>query len=317
MILEDELARFAAQHGFNDRGQLNVGLIVTDRARKDGLPLDPERLLSPSGGQVAGLSGAAGDRILRRHGVTRSIGTEAGRTSRGSIQNMRSYVAKLNELDAAGLLDDLERVERFWAGQVVALFDREPLTVRSDPAASVQAVVSDVLAQAQARQREGGGAMVIGTVLQHLVGAKLDLALAGRAQVKHHGANTSDEGRGRGGDFDIGDAAIHVTASPTDALLAKCARNLGEGARPMIVTTRKGAQVAHFHAEQHGIAERVEVIEVEQFIAANMHELGLFEAAATGANVRRLIERYNELIEAHQNDPSLKIDLGVRTKGKG
>ncbi len=34
--------------------------------------------------------------------------------------------------------------------------------------------------------------MVVGTVLQHLVGAKLQVALEGRADVEHHGANVND-----------------------------------------------------------------------------------------------------------------------------
>lgn len=143
------------------------------------------------------------------------------------------------------------------------------------------------------------------------------MVLAGRIDLKHHGANTSDEGRGRAGDFDVGDVAIHVTSAPGDALLAKCAANLRAGTRPMIVTNRRGAAVAHGLAEQHGIADRVEVVEIEQFVSTNAHELGAFSAAGAAAGLEAIVSRYNELIDAHQNDPGLKIEIGARGKAKG
>ena len=39
--------------------------------------------------------------ILQRHGVACVLASEGGRTSRGSIGNMREYVAPLNQLYAS------------------------------------------------------------------------------------------------------------------------------------------------------------------------------------------------------------------------
>lgn len=314
MTFLDTLADFARRHGFKTRGSLNIGLVMTRRASEAGLPLDPEQQLARSKGQVAGLNGEAGNRVLRTHGVVRSIGTEVGRTNRGSVEQMRRYVAFLNE--ARSLPDfDLLAAERFWVGEVVALFARKPFILRLDPAASVQATMRDLLRQAEERQRDSGGAMVVGTVLQHLVGAKLETALAGRAEVRHNSANANDEGRGRGGDFDLGDAALHVTAAPSEALIAKCGRNLSDGLRPIIITTRKGAPIASGLAEQIQLADRIEVLDIEQFVATNVHELGGFKAAEVAASFREIVVRYNALIDAHQSDPSLKISVGgTKTK---
>jgi len=55
-------------------------------------------------------------------------------------------------------------------------------------------------------------------MLQHLVGAKLNLLLDD--PIKHHGASVADDVSGREGDFVVEDVAIHVTTSPTEALIS-------------------------------------------------------------------------------------------------
>ena len=77
----------------------------------------------------------------------------------------------------------------------------------------MQQIVRDLVAQADARQKEAGGAAVTGTVLQHPIGAKLETALAGRTPFAHYGADVSDAG-GRGGDFDLEDASSTSRAGP-------------------------------------------------------------------------------------------------------
>lgn len=305
--LEDELRVFVERHGFaKTRGALNVGLVITRRAAEGRLPLDPDTLLSPSGGQVAGLNGEAGNRILRDHGVTRSIGTEVGRTNRGSIANMRAYVAFLNEQYARAPLN-LASVERFWVDLFKARFASAPFKLRRDAGLAIEFVVRDLLTQAEDRQREAGGAMIVGTMLQHLTGAKLAVALEGRATIHHHGANQNDAGRGRGGDFDLGDAAIHVTATPGETLIRKCRDNLDAAVRPIIVTTARGAQLADLLAGQAGVRERIEVLEIGQFIATNVQELGLFVGRSVATALDRIIDQYNHIVDEHEADPSLKI----------
>ncbi|MGN6279180.1 MAG: DUF4928 family protein [Sphingomonas sp.] len=305
-LIEDKLTSFVEENDFaKTRGALNVGLVITRRAREAGLPLDADKQLSPSGGQVAGLNGAAGNRILRDHGIKRSIGTEVGRTNRGSIAKMRLYVAFLNSLPEEER--DLERIEKFWANLFRARFASAPFRLRREAGSSIEHFVRDLLDQAEERQRESGGAMIVGTVLQHLVGAKLEEVIAGRMVLDHHGANTNDSGHGRGGDFDIGDAAIHVTATPGEALIRKCAENLQNRARPIIVTTPRGIALADGLAANAGIRRQIEVLEIGQFVATNVQELGLFETASADAALARIIDRYNAIIDRHEIDPSLKI----------
>lgn len=122
----------------------------------------------------------------------------------------------------------------------------------------------------------------------------------------------NNAGRGRGGDFDVGDAAIHVTATPSEALIRKCCENLNSAVRPIIVTTVRGAQLADLLASQAGVRERIEVLEIGQFVATNAQELGLFAGRDVAGALDRIIERYNVVVDEYEADPSLKI-AGPRT----
>jgi len=145
-------------------------------------------------------------------------------------------------------------------------------------------------------------------VLQHLVGAKLDIVL-GTGKVTHHAASEADEAEGRAGDFVLGDVAIHVTTHPSEALMAKCARNISAGLRPLIVTTSRKTIAADMLAEQADIALRLDILDVEQFLTANLYERALFSAKNHIPKTSELLARYNKLIDAHETDPSLKIGI--------
>ena len=100
--LQEALIAFTRERKFNRKGPLCVALVMTQQARVKGLPLDSGELLTEGGGQVFGLGKSAVQSILQRHGITRVLASEGGRTSRGSIGNMREYVALLNQLHAEG-----------------------------------------------------------------------------------------------------------------------------------------------------------------------------------------------------------------------
>lgn len=144
--------------------------------------------------------------------------------------------------------------------------------------------------------------------MQHLVGAKLDL-LYGAGKVVHHGANTSDQNPDRTGDFDLGDVSIHVSISPAEALIRKCADNIAAGRKPIIVTGKRGLTLAEGLAENAGISDRLDVIEFEQFIATNIYELGEFEQSKRKDKVQELVAHYNRIVTTYETDPSLKIEV--------
>lgn len=305
--LQKALASFAAEKRFRGRGPLSVALVVTQHARTMGLPLDSEQLLTEGGGQVFGLGRGAVQAVLNRYNITRVLAAEGGRTSRGSIGNMRAYVVFLNELAQQGPVD-LDAVEAFWIDRVHEFFAAKPFRIRLDASRSLRTVVRDMLAEAEERQRNTPGVHYVGAVMQHLVGAKLDCAL-GQGQFQHNSFSTADAPSGRAGDFFLGDVAIHVTTSPGEAVIERCRDNLNDGLRPVLVTLQRGLVVAEGLADNRGLGERIDIFEVEQFVALNLYELGKFAADGRRVAVGELVTRYNEIIDDVETDPSLKIEI--------
>jgi hypothetical protein len=270
------------------------------------MPLDPEALLTDGGGQVVGLGKSAVQSILKEHGVNRVLAEEGGRTSRGSVGNMRKYVAFLNALRAEGPID-FEQVEAWWIERVKEFFSGKPLVLRFDASKSLRAVIRDLLSQAEKRQEQTNGSTFVGTMLQHLVGAKLNLLLD--SPIQPHGANVADDVSGREGDFIVEDVVIHVTTSPSEALIRKCRGNLDNGMKPVIITTHSGASVAEGLAGLVGMADRIDVFEAEQFLAGNLYEIGKFAQAGRRTTAEQLISEYNAMIEKCETDPGLRIEL--------
>ncbi len=307
--LRNALEGFAIRKKFVGKGPLAVALVVTRHARASGLPLDPSSLITEQKGQVMGLGRASVQAILKRHGVTRVLAEEGGRTSRGSIGKMQAYVEFLNGWHSTHQHIDLAAIETFWVDCVRKFFAGKPLTLKLDAAWGVRAGLRNLTMQAIARQKEQPGTQILGSLMQHLVGAKLVLIL-GEDALTHHSANASDQAPDRHGDFDVEDAAIHVTTAPSEALIRKCVANLDKLKRPLIVTTARGMMTAEGLLENAGIAERVDLIEFEQFMATNIHEMTRFRLNERRATLERIIAAYNAIIDAHESDVSLKIQLG-------
>lgn len=272
-----------------------------------GLPLDPERLITEGGGQVLGLGKGAVQAILKRHGINRVLAAEGGRTSRGSLNNMREYVAFLNSLSRKGKVN-LESIELYWIGRVREFLSSKPLKFKLDASQGLRTVVRDLIGQAEARQRTAKGVYYSGAVLQHLVGAKLDCAL-GKGYFQHHSFTTADAPNGRSGDFFIGDVAIHVTTSPGEAVIERCRENIDDGHRPVLVTIQRSFGVAEGLAANAGLSNRIDIFEIEQFVALNLYEIGRFAADGRKVAITDLVSRYNEIVEECETDPGLKIEL--------
>lgn len=305
--LQNALQAFNKERKFSRKGPLCVALVITQHARKMGLPLDPNNLLTEGGGQVLGLGRSAVQAVLNRHGINRVLASEGGRTSRGSIGNMREYVAFLNNLSGDGAIS-LDDVEIFWIERVHEFFAAKPFRIKLDTSRSLRALVRDVIAQADERQRNAPGMQYAGAALQHLVGAKLDCAL-GPESVEHNCFSTSDAQTGRAGDFFIGDVAIHVTMTPSEALIGRCRDNINDGLRPVIVTTARGLSAAEVLAENVGLNERIDIFEAEQFVVLNLYEVGKFTTDGRRVALEELVMRYNEIVEQVETDPSLKIEF--------
>lgn len=292
---------------FLRKGGLCVALVVTQTAKEKGLPLEPESRRTEEGGQVAGLGKAAVQKILESHGITKVLAEEGGRTSRGSLGLMEAYVEALNELhekDAANLDEALA----WWVDKVRSHFASEGPQFHFDPGKSLRANIEDLLQQAQDIQANAGGTNYVGAMLQHLVGAKLDLVLS-NGKIEHHGFSVADQSTERHADYEVEGVTIHVTTHPSEALVRKCAANLQTGLKPVIVTIGDGVAGAAFLLKNFNLADRVDVLDAAQFLTANVYERNLFRAAHCKVTLTKFLERYNEIVARCETDPTLRIKL--------
>ncbi len=92
--------------------------------------------------------------------------------------------------------------------------------------------------------------------------------------------------------------------------MRKCAANLDGGYRPIIITVHSNMPAAESLAEIQGIGGRIDVLEAEQFIATNLYEISLFKTKERKITIERLVEKYNEIIDICETDPSLQVILG-------
>lgn len=303
-----KLSAFRDETKINGKGALAVIIHISRYAKENGLPLDADKLITEGSGQVLGLGKGAVQRILKEYGVTQVLAEEGGRTSRGGIGIMRAYVAFLNEFHVKNS-SVLEEVEAWWVERIKEHFSAKPFRLRFDPAKSFQAIIQDLLAQARKRQQESSGTMYQGTVLQHLVGAKLELAMP-EIQIIHNGTSVTDAVSERSGDFVIDDSIIHITTSPGEAVIQKCQRNIEAGAKPIILTIADGVSVAKGLAANAGLMGRIDIMDAEQFLAANLHELAFFKTSKRLTTLEKLVETYNRIVSENETDPSLRIEIG-------
>ena len=63
-------------------------------------------------------------------------------------------------------------------------------------------------------------------------------------------------------------------------------------------------------ARNAGLADRIDILEVEQFVATNVYEKSAFAESNRNVTVTELVEQYNKIIEGCESDPSLKIVMG-------
>jgi hypothetical protein len=306
----ETLRRFFDDNQMGSKGALCVGLVVTREAIERGLPIDFESLLTENRGQVRILGKAPVQKILGDHGITRVLAEEGGRTNRGNMGLAEKYLSLLNVEKCSK--DELVKVEAWWIDRVHDFFTGKPLVMKFDSSKSIRSIVHDLVEVAEKRQSQNRGGQVVGAVLQHLVGAKLSLVIPKGKMPQMHGAYVADAVSDRGGDFAYGDAVIHVTSAPGEAVVRKCARNIDDGFHPIIITTNRRISVAEGLAESAGIADRLEVWDIEQFLSMNLNEHGLFSYDGRKDMAIRLVEAYNKIIESCETDPSLKIQIGMR-----
>lgn len=307
---ETRLKAFQTENNIFSKGKLSVVIQFTRLVRGKEFPLNPDDFKTVKEGQVAGLGGGNLKKILKDHGIAQQLSAEGGRTSRGSMGLMIEYVDFLNEWHAEEAVD-LAAIEAFWAEQVREYFRNQPLILTADTSKTIGSNLDNLFEQAKKRQKQNPGTQYLGTVLQHLVAAKLCLIMP-EGSFEIHGASVADAPTARSGDFVINKTIIHCTTSVGDLLINKCQANISSGYRPVIITIFERVQTALNQIEDAGLAGRVEVWDVQQFLSSNVHEHSLFDEDKRNAKLGAIIENYNQIVMEKESDPSLRIEFEAK-----
>ena len=156
-----------------------------------------------------------------------------------------------------------------------------------------------------------------GAVSQHLVGAKLQYKFKESSDViiEHHSSSTADVQTNRLGDFDIGNAVIHVTKTPNAGHFEKAYSNANAGRITYILVPEIKLNTTILTNDiDVEYKSKVNVYSIEQFISQNIDEIALFRKDLSLQGLKEVLEIYNSLVEIYENDSSLKIvipDFGV------
>lgn len=307
---KERLEAFQSENHITTKGPLSLVMQFTRMVRNKDFPLNPDDFQTSSKGQVAGLGGANLKKILKEYGISQQLSAEGGRTSRGSMGLMIKYVEFLNAWNAEESVD-FSVVEKFWVEQVREYFSNQPFILTADTSKTIGANLDELFEQAKKRQKKNAGTQYLGTMLQHLVAAKLCMIMPDDS-FEIHGVSVADSPTDRYGDFVIGNTVIHCTTMPGALLIEKCMANIRLGCHPVIITIFERVHTALNLAEDAGLAGRVEVWDIQQFLSSNVYEHSCFYESKRNSTLSCIVERYNKIVLETESDPSLRIEFEVR-----
>ena len=281
-----------------------AGLAVLERMRRS-FPLSDDDYVT-SRNQLR-TSGSLIRSILARNSEHRRFLAEGGRTTRGAVTAARNLVDRLHgtagfvELSGETRIAVIDRMQVWLVHQVALFFDRRKISIEVDLDKPAPQIVAGVL--------EAAGVNA-GAVAQHMVGAKLALRFPDN-EVENYSVTTADQQLGRPGDFLVGDTAIHVTVSPTMLVFEKCADNVRDGYRTLLLVPDSRLLAARQMADGVDTKDRVGIMAIESFVGQNIEELGGFVKDSLANNLVELFTKYNERVADVESDRSLQISVPV------
>lgn len=288
----------------SNRGDIAGGLVLLERLKTD-FDLDIRKHRTPDGYQLKGATAVKAGEILSRHGESRPLAKEGGRTNRGLLSNLEILLDILREegvdkLPGKARSELLDAMQAGLTRQASELLNAKKLPFRHPGGTTTRAVLRRILDEANARGKEG-------EVMQHLIGAKLALRFP-HLDIENRPASAADESAGRPGDFLVGDMVFHATTQPNRGHYEKCRENLDANFRVCLLVSNGHLLQARQIAESE-FGDRVAVESCESFVSQNLEELSEFRGDKIRGDFLRLLEAYNRRVREVESDLSLLVDI--------
>jgi len=176
---------------------------------------------------------------------------------------------------------------------------------------SVQSILNSLLNQAIKRDKQLQEKKYQDAMIKYLVAAQLQVILPNQdcsvsSTFAEEGSTTQS------GNFVINNTSIYCTSSPKESLMEKCKEDLNAGKHPVIITLQEREVLAIGFADYSDLSDRVEVWDIQQFLSTSIIERSLFDESKRNTTIKEIIDRYNNIIDEVENDPSLKIEFETR-----
>jgi len=283
------------------RNTIAVGLVILDTLRRN-CPLKRTDILS-DGGEIKGSRSGLG-KILTKYSIPAKFLKEA--TTRQSHQDGIALLETLRFGSTLGKLSqstrdrDLESAIAILIEQANQWLMRQNLKVSCDRQLSPSVWFARILEES--RKKSGG------KVEQHLVGAKLQ-ARHPEWKIPNHPGHAADKQTGRSGDFEVGSVSYHVTATPGKDVLQKCRSNAEANKHPVLIVPTAQLSRAKILAEEEGIAPRLTLLSLEDFLAQNVIEISTQRRTDFYSTFSDIVSEYNRRIDEAETDMALKIEI--------
>ena len=176
-----------------------------------------------------------------------------------------------------------------------------PIRIRYKRQESIRTQIESLFLAVRRKKDPVSGEAQISRLMWHLVAAVL--SLKGRLDFDAITSMSPSDA------FRLGTSVIHVAYCPDWPLMHECFAESDQGLRPIVISTRTGAAQTEALAQEVGMGRKVEVLDITQFLVANMLEWTGFNGSQRRHTFEELIARYNAIVEACETDPSLKIEI--------
>jgi len=305
--LIQKLERFWAGHFHDSKGIFSLALIITRGASEQRPPYAQGQFLSPNGDRLAGAGNRTVQTILAEYGINFALPTIAGKISDTRRMWIEEYLELLNNLHQEGLLE-LAVIERWWIDRIQAYFESLAFKLRLNPERSLTHIFRELFEAAWTRGKGQSKSRLVSLLMEHLVGAKLEMDLPG-IKIEDKRLSTTEGFDQWRRSFRVEDAIIHVAAVPTETLIEECRDNLGEGLRPLVITSQQGIGGATALSRASNIDDQIEMLEIAQFLVSTIQKRRGFKESKRTSEVQDLVSAYNRIIDRTETDPRLKIAL--------
>lgn len=101
----------------------------------------------------------------------------------------------------------------------------------------------------------------------------------------------------------------HVTASPSNNVIQRCAENIRLGKHPFLLVPRTYEERARAFAEVADIDQQLTIVSIEAFSALNVVEVATEENTDFFAALQEIIDIYNRRLTEVEPDLSLQIEV--------